>query len=530
MKLGAIKIILVLILLCSCGQEGNYYDLVVVGGTPSGIAAALTAARSGVRVALVSGNKSIGGMMSSGLGNTDSGDPAFIGGIAREVFGKIAAYYESTYGKESEQFIDCRYGLRFEPHVAEMVFDSLVAAEPNITLYRGYTFIDSWGRSSRIDSVVARNFINCDEIRVSGKFFIDATYTGDLFASAGDPYRTGRESREVFGESMAGKIYQNPDTRLPYPESTGEGDSLVQAYNYRLCITDSAENKVPFPEPESYDPERYRGLYSWMEDWKGELNHKVFMIFSPLPNRKFDLNNYGYCRISTDLIGGSTLYPEAEPCERPVIDREHMEYILGLWKFLREDPGIPDSLRKAFTRYGPAGDEFADNDNLPFQIYIREGRRLAANSCFTERDATTDTLKIDAVAMGSYPLDSHATGAFRNNYPWAEGFFILPARPYQIPYWIMVPSWSRNLLVSLCVSASHVGYGTLRMEPVFMELGQAAGEAAVLALEYNVESSEVPVQILQNKLREKGAILSHTEARPWIEGVDFGHQSEIIEK
>ena len=552
------------LLLSSCGQKENHYELVVVGGTPSGVAAAVAAARSGVRVALISGNRHIGGMLVSALGDVDSGAPKYIGGIAREVFEGIARHYESTYGPESEQFRDCHNGLRFEPHVAGMVFDSLVAAEPNITVYRGYTFIDSWGRSSRIDSMLARDFSDCGEIRIAGKFFIDATYTGDLFASAGDPYRTGRESREVFGEELAGNIYQNPQTGLPYPISSGEGDSLIQAYTFRLCITDSAENSVPFPEPQSYDPERYRGLYGWMEDWDGELNHKSFMEFTKLPNRKYDQNNSGYCRVSTDLIGGSNGYPEAEPCDRPLIDREHLEHILGLWKFLREDPGIPDSLRKSFARYGLAKDElnseriprglprgkranknktlpcnedsprlaagslqFTDNANLPFQLYVREGRRLAAIDCFTGLDATTDTLKSDAIAMGSYPLSSHATGGFKDGYPRAEGFFIFSARPCQIPYRIMVPSWSRNLLISLCVSASHVAYGSLRAEPVSMELGQAAGEAAALALEFNVESSEVPVQILQNKLREKGAILSHAEARSWAGGDSIETQREI---
>ena len=453
MKRGVSYILPVLfLLLSSCGQKENHYELVVVGGTPSGIASAVVAARSGVRVALISGNKHIGGMMSSGLGNTDSGDPEFIGGIACEVFDRIAVYYATTYGQESEQCRDCRNGFRFEPHVAEMVFDSLIAAESNITVYRGYTFIDSWGRSSRIDSVLARDFSNCEDIRIAGKFFIDATYTGDLFASAGDPYRTGRESSEVFGEQLAGNVYQNPETHLPYPISTGEGDSLIQAYTYRLCVTDSVENSVPFPEPQNYDPERYRGLYRWMEDWDGELNHKSFMIFGKLPNRKYDLNNYGYCRVSTDLIGGSNGYPEAEPCDRLLIDRNHMEYILGLWKFLREDPGIPDSLRKSFAGYGLARDEFIDNANLPFQLYIREGRRLAAISCFTELDATTDTLKSDAVAMGSYPLDSHATGGFKAGYPWAEGFFhfSLPALPDTLPdYGALVEPQPAGL--ALCV-------------------------------------------------------------------------------
>ena len=197
------------------------------------------------------------------------------------------------------------------------------------------------------------------------------------------------------------------------------------------------------------------------------------------------------------------------------IEREHMDYILGLFKFLRTDKGVPEDIRDQFARYAPARDEFTDNDHLPFQIYVREARRLIAYSTFKESDALVDTLKDESIGMGSYNLDSHAVSAWNHKYPWAEGFFILACRPYQIPYQVMVPDWVRNLIVPVAVSSSHVGYGSLRMEPVFMELGQAAGVAAALCLKYNCESGEVPVPDLQADLRAAGAVLSEAEARPW---------------
>jgi FAD dependent oxidoreductase len=510
--------------LSGCGYPAKLpYDVVVLGGTPSGVCAAVAAARRGYRVCLVAEREHLGGMMASGLGSTDAGNPELIGGLAREVLLEIAAHYRMTYGKDSPQFEQCSQGLRFEPHVAEAVFDRL-AGHLKIELLRGWLFSDCEGEDNKIISVQFRKKSGGEKCTVYGKFFIDATYTGDFLASAGEPFRMGREGREFFGESMAGHIFQDDKTERPLPGSTGLADSLVQAYNYRLCLTDSVQNMVPLPEPENYEPGKYKILYRYIRD-KNAVNPRDFMIFSTLPNRKYDINNWGYCWQSTDLIGGSKDYPEATHEERMGLEKRHMEHILGLLKFLRTDPGIPESLRSEFIRYNPAADEFRDNRHLPFQIYVREARRLGSFFTFTEKDALTDTLKEDAIGMGSYPMDSHATGPWSYKYPWAEGFFILPCRPYQIPYSIMTPRWSRNLLVPVCVSASHAGYGTLRMEPVFMIMGQAAGEAAALCLELNCEAGQVPVHVLQENLRLAGAVLSMDEAEPWPE-MNAGERSE----
>ena len=495
------------------GLKSAPFDVVVIGGTPSGICASIAAAGNGYRVCLIAEQNHLGGVMASGLGSTDSGNPELIGGIAREVFREIAAHYRKTYGRDSPQFEQCRQGLRFEPQVAEKIFDRLVE-HSKIKVLKGWQFIDCGGEKNRITSVQLRHRTSGREHTISGDLFIDATYTGDLLASAGEAFRLGREGREFFGESMAGHIFQDDNTRRPLPGSTGLGDSLIQAFNYRLCLTDSIRNSAPLPEPENYHPETYRILYEYIRR-KGEVSARDFMIFSPLPNRKYDINNWGYCWLSTDLIGGSQNYPEATREQRAEIEKMHVKHILGLLKFLRTDPGIPEAVSSEFARYNPAADEFTDNRGLPFQIYVREARRLASYYTFTEKDALSDTLKKDAIGMGSYPMDSHATGAWDYRYPFAEGYFIMPCRPYQIPYRIMLPRWTRNLLVSVCVSASHVGYGTLRMEPVYMIMGHAAGEAAALCLEFNCEVDQIPVDVLQERLKSRGAILSKEEARPW---------------
>ena len=521
----------ILLFLSGCNLKGiasHPYDVVIMGGTPSAVAAAVAAARQGARVCLVAQNERLGGMMASGLGWTGPGDPDYIGGIAAEVFAEIAAHYRRGYGPESEQYNNCGSGFRFEPHVAEQVFEQLVAAE-KIEVLRGWVLTDCYAELNRMESITVRHMKTGRQREIGALVFIDATYTGDLFAEAGAPFYLGRESRDVFGEKLAGRIYQDSRTRQPLAGSTGAGDSLIQAYTYRLCLTDSAGNSAEWPEPEHYDPGEYGLIHDFIRAG-GERSFSDFMVFSPLPNRKYDIDSNGFCWLSTDLIGASQGYPAGTEQQRREIEKRHMEHILGLWKFLRSDPGIPENLRSRFSRFYPAKDEFSDNRHLPFQIYVREARRLHGVSTFSEKDALADTLKEDAIGMGSYPLASHATGRLRPGYLWREVFFIQPCRPFQIPYFIMTPVWVRNLLVSCCVSASHVGYGTLRFEPVFMIMGQAAGVAAHLCKKYNCQVDEVPLPELQQLLRAQGAILSHAEARPWKESLEEDNQGLLKKK
>ncbi len=528
MRLLFTIIVTALTAISSCRVSGTgprEYDVVVYGATPAGIVSAVAAARMGQRVCLIAVNAQVGGMMASGLGNTDAGDPDYIGGISAEVFAGIATHYRDTYGKNSLQYEQCRLGMRFEPHVAEAVFENMLAAE-NVEVLRGWHLIDLEARLNQISSVTVEHNSNGEKRVVQGYFFIDASYTGDLFAEAGCPFLVGRESREDYGESMAGHIYQHYQTRLSLPGSSHEADSLVQAYNYRLCVTDSVRNSVPWPEPEHYQRDDYLILLDFIRQRAasprrdGQLTPSDFMNIDPLPNRKFDLNNYGHCWLSTDLIGGAQGYPKGTPQERRGIEKAHREHILGLWKFLRTDPEVPAGLREQFGRYYLAADEFGATGNWPFQIYVREARRLHGLRMFTQLDASLDTLKTESVGMGSYNMDSHATGPLRPGYRWREGFFILPARPYQIPYRAMVPTWVRNLLAPVCVSATHVGFGTIRMEPVWMILGHAAGVAASICVDLNCQVNECPAPLLQEQLSAQGQILAHSQARPWTEYID----------
>ncbi|MFH1068508.1 MAG: FAD-dependent oxidoreductase [Candidatus Glassbacteria bacterium] len=516
-RLAAVAVVL----MTGCGVNGrgaSEFTVIVYGATPSGIAAAVAAARLGERVCLVAQGVHLGGMLTGGLSSLDAGDPDYIGGTSREVFHEIAAYYRNTYGEGSPQFAACRGGLCFEPHVAERVFEALVAKE-KITVRRGWRLEAVREEFDRIKALVLDNPDLGVTGTLAGDFFIDASYTGDLLAEAGATFSTGREGRQTFSESLAGYLWQDPRTGRPLPGSTHARDSLVQAYGYRLCLTDSLENSAGWPEPENYDPEEYRILYDFIRG-RGGVTAGDLMIFKPLPNRKFDIDDNPDCWLSTDLVGGSQGYPQGTYQERAQIEEAHLQYLLGLWKFLRSDPGLPASLRAEFDRFRPSADEFTDNGHLPYQIYVREARRLDGEYTFTERDATADTLKTESIGMGSQPLQSHATGPVRPPYRWREGCFSLPVRPYQIPYGILVPAWVRNLLVPVCVSASHVSYGALSFEPVSMILGQAAGTAASLCLEFNCEAHEAPMGELQKRLRENGAVLGPEQARPWRDEIE----------
>jgi len=512
-KLATLWVLFVCLACAPAGLGPAEYDLVVLGGTPSGVVAAVAAARSGCRVCLISDSEHLGGLLASGLGALDYGDTDYLGGIPAEVFRQIAAYYRDTYGPESPQYKSCCSGLRFEPHVAGLIFERLAGHE-NIELLRGWRLAGLQAPLNRIDSLLLERSQSGERRWLSSRVFLDATYTGDLFAEAGAPFSLGREERKLFGEDLAGVVFQDPATGHPLPGSSGTADSLIQACSFNLCLTDSADNSAPWPEPESYDPGNYRILHDFIRG-RNEVSCEDFMTFNALPNRKFEVGNNISCPLSADLVGGSQGYPEGTYEERRQIEKAHLEYLLGLWKFFRTDPGIPSGLRERFERFHPAADEFTENRNLPFQLDVREARRLHGLFTFTGKDALTDTLKRDAVGVGGYPLESHATGPLKPPYPRPEGYFLLPCRPFQIPYSIMLPTWVRNLLVSCCVSASHVGYAALGHEPVRMVLGQAAGQAAALCVKYNCQVDEIPLPELQALLRQSGAILSSGEARPF---------------
>jgi hypothetical protein len=499
-------------------------DVVVYGGTAGGAIAAVAVAREGKSVLLLEPSKHLGGMLTGGLGATDTGNRAGIGGYSREFFDRVSRYYVRKYGKDSPQVKDCSNGFRFEPHVASLILQEMLTEAKITTLYsQRVTKVAKTG--ARIDSLTTARG---DTFVAS--LFIDATYEGDLMALAGLKYHVGREGREVYNESLAGvqaysKYHQWPvkvnglegKNLLPFIQreplgTAGAGDKKVQAYNFRLCMTDREDNLVAWPKPKGYDPARFKLLARYLaarpEVKMGQLMHPLRM-----PNGKTDTNNNG--PFSTDHIGANWDYPDADHATRERIWQDHIDYTQGFYYFLANDPRVPAALRKEMRGWGLAKDEFASTGNWPPQLYIREARRMVGSYVMIEADLVKNRSKEDSVGVGSYNADSHHVqrvvredGTVLN-----EGDFQVPVLPYAIPYRSLIPKAREceNLLVPVCVSTSHVAYGTVRMEPVFMILGQASGVAATLAINAKCPVQKVDIADLQTRLKKQKAVLSPDE-------------------
>lgn len=474
--------------------------VVVYGGTPAGIAAAVTAARLGHQVTLAEPSRHVGGVVSGGLTRTDIGDGTTIGGFPREFFDRCLAYYQRTYGKDSPQVKDSAGGYYMEPQVAEREFEAL-AGEAKVQVLRGLHVV---GCRLAPDQAIAEATLADETGRqrtLSADAWVDATYEGDLMACAKVPYRVGREGRAEYGESLAG-------LRVGPPETIGQADRHTQAYNYRLCLTDREDLRVCPPEPRGYDRTRYRRLLASLLALKTTVLHHNVLNIERVPNGKFDANN-GPSWQSTDWVGGNDDYAEADWPKRQAIARAHLQYVQGLWYFLQNDSAVPEVVRTDARRYGLARDEFVDNDHWPHQLYVRECRRMVGLAVLTERDLRSDRHKGDSIAVGSYMIDCHGVTLV----PHAErevtyeGGLGVAVRPYEIPYGVICPPTHPNLLVPVCCSTSHVAYCSLRMEPVYMMLGQAAGVAAHLALSQRRPVQRVPTDQLQALLRQQRAIL-----------------------
>ncbi|MEA5093870.1 MAG: FAD-dependent oxidoreductase [Sedimentibacter saalensis] len=494
-----------------------FYDVVVYGGTASGIMAAVSASREGKDVALIEQTSHLGGMVSGGLSYTDHGNIKVIGGMTKEFF-ELAGRH---YSKKISWF--------YEPHVAELIFKKMLQEE-NIHVYFNSLLKEKGGVKKDGTSILSIEML--DGLLFYAQNFIDSTYEGDLMAKSSVSYTVGRESNDVYQESFAGvlpplgrnnfyynlkafdkngTLYEEISTRLPGP--AGSGDEIVQSYNYRLCLTNNPNNQVPFSKPENYRRERYLLVAAWLNFLKESEGRSIkfsdIIFFGPLPNNKYDINNSG--PFSTDYIGGSYLYPEADYQQREEIRKEHKEYIQGLLYFVTNDEAVPAELRADAKKWGYAGDEFVDNDYWPYQLYIREARRMVGDYVMTERDVRHDKLKFDAIGMGSYNIDSHNVQRYLtlDGYVQNEGELQIPVTPYQIPYRVMMPKISEadNLIVTVCVSASHIAYSSLRMEPQYMIMGEAAGIAASMAIDKDTAVQHVDTEILKKILIENGAIL-----------------------
>ena len=529
----------VLVLLHACialpSAATEAFDVAVIGGTPAGITAAIAAARHGHTVVLTEYHAHLGGMTSSGLGKSDVETREAIGGLFREFVNRVRDHYVEQYGPDSENAKLSRDGYYFEPHVAEQVFDEMVGEQSRITVLRGHRLEEAVRKGKQLVAARVKNRDTGEIRELRAKVFIDATYEGDLAAYAGVPYRLGRESRDDFDELHAGVIYQDYNDRRFLPGSTGEGDHRLPAYTFRLCVTDDPDNAFVLREPPpDYDRERYTDYFDDLaagrlgppKELKGgrgyyspHFNTMVRALsFAPIPRRKFDVNMnprplaFPWAELNFD-------YPEADWDRREQIVEHIRNVTLGLLYFLQHDREVPAEHRKMANEYHLAKDEFTDNDHFPFQLYIREARRIRGEYTLSERDVTLPAgvgrtpIHSDSIAAGEFPIDSFPTRRREPGHEVAlEGYILMLdefTKPYQIPYRIMVPKEVEGLLVPVAASTTHVGFSTIRLEPTWMAMGQAAGVAAHLAIEVKRQPRDVPIDGLQRLLLDAGQVLTY---------------------
>ena len=523
------------------------YDVVVYGGTSAGVIAAVQVKKLGKSVVIVSPDKHLGGLSSGGLGFTDTGNKAVIGGLSRDFYHRVWLHYDKggawswqkkeEYGNKGQGTAavdgEQRTMWIFEPHVAEQIFESYVK-EAVIPVER-----DEWldrAKGVKKDGARIVSMTTLSGKTYTAKMFIDATYEGDLMAAAGVEYHVGREAQSTYDEKWNGiqvgvlhhrhhfgavkeaiSAYVAPGDAASgvvagvskeSPGEYGKGDRKVQAYCFRMCLTDVPENRIPFAKPEGYDPKQYELLLRvFNAGWR-----ETFEKFDPIPNHKTDTNNHG--PFSTDNIGMNWDYPDATYERRREIIQQHESYQKGWLYFIANDPRVPKEVQEKMQRWGLPKDEFTDHGGWSRQLYIREARRMIGSYVMTENDLLKKRVTPDSVGMGSYGIDSHNVqryitpeGNVQN-----EGDIGVPLKgPYAVAYGSLVPKRGQgdNLLVPMCVSSSHIAFGSMRMEPVFMILGQSAATAAVMAIDGKIAVQDVPYAKLRERLLADGQILEY---------------------
>ncbi|HUX28877.1 MAG TPA: FAD-dependent oxidoreductase [Terracidiphilus sp.] len=498
------------------------FDLIVYGATASGVMTAYAAAREGLHVALLEPGAHLGGMVTGGLSATDLGHYTIIGGYARDFYMKAAAHYGVHNLDSPENWLS-------EPHVDEAIFRDMLK-DSGVTVYFHKRVREKSGVTLSGKRIVS--ITTSDGKQWHAKVFADCTYEGDLMAQSKVTYTWGRESSQQYGESLAGVREHTPKHQFAWPLSAydahhhllpeidpgplappGSGDKKVQSYNFRLILTNDPANRLPFPRPEGYDRSRFALLERYLSEFQQHMGRPPHLqdFFNPvmIPNHKADFNNNG--PVSTDYIGHSWSYPEATYAEKAAIWQQHLLYTQSFVYFLSHDPSVPASLRDEVNQWGLPKDEFADTGHWPNQLYIREGRRMIGAYIMRQSDLQTERTKPDSIGMGSYNSDSHniervamPDGTVQN-----EGDVQVPVQPYEIPYRTITPKPSelQNLLVPVCLSASHAAYSSVRMESQYMIIGQAAGTAAALAVHERTPVQDISIPHLQQRLRAHGAIL-----------------------
>lgn len=532
------------------------FDIVVYGGTSAAVIAAVQAKKMGKSVVVVSPDKHLGGLSSGGLGFTDTGNKAVIGGLSRDFYHRVWLHYDkpeawkwqqkSEYGGKGQgtPAVDGEQRTMwiFEPHVAEQVFEGYVKefaipVQRDEWLDRAKGVKKQGSRVTSITTLSGKTF--------GGKMFIDATYEGDLMAAARIDYHVGREASALYNEewngSQVGILHHRhhfgpygkdgkglnisafvvpgdpksgllPHVGAKQPLARGEGDKGVQAYCFRMCLTDAPENRIPFPKPDGYDAKQYELLKRvFAAGWR-----ETFEKFDPIPNHKTDTNNHG--PFSTDFIGENWDYPEASYERRREIIAAHERYQKGWLYFIANDPSVPKDVQEKMQRWGLPKDEFTDNGGWSHQLYIREARRMVGSYVMTENELLKKRPTPDSIGMGSYGIDSHNI----QRYVTPEGFVqnegdigVGLKAPYEIAFGAILPKRGQadNVLVPVACSASHIAYGSIRMEPVFMILGQSAATAATFAIDAGKPVQDVPYSQLREQLLKDGQILEYS-AKP----------------
>jgi FAD dependent oxidoreductase len=537
-------------------------DVVIYGGTAAAVIAAVKVKQLGKSVIVISPDKHLGGVTSSGLGYSDVSNKDLIGGLAKDFYRRVYDYYQkpeswkwqskSDYGSKGISSNTSGKGEKFmwifEPHVAEKIFDDWIDEYKIQVLKEEY--LDR-NRAVGKDKVNLNYFYTLSGKKIIGKVFIDATYEGDLMASSGVRYTFGREANSVYGEKHNGivkGVYQHdhnfkklvidpyvikgkPESGLipkispDSPGKNGDGDNRIEAYCYRMCLTKVKENQIPITKPANYNPSDYELLGRIFEaGWNSPFNK-----FDPVPNNKTDVNNHG--PFSFDNIGMNYDYPEASYERRREIAKEHENYQKGLLYFIATDLRVPEKTREEMNKWGYAKDEFLDNGGFPHQLYVREARRMIGSFVMTEKEIMDEQEIPNAIGMGSYNLDSHNAQRYVTEKGHVENegdIGIKPPAPYKIPLGAIVPKEDEcsNLIVPVCVSSTHIVYGSIRMEPVFMKLSESAAQIACLAIDSKkaVQKVDYPTlqklllqagQVLENPTKEKSKLMHFLDLNSW---------------
>ncbi len=505
------------------------FDVIVYGATPGGIMAAASVGQSGMSVALIEPGQHVGGMVAGGLSYTDvNRQEHLIGGMTLSFFKRLGAYYGEPIG------------WTFEPHVAEQTFRTLLR-ESHVTLLLGEQVEGVRKQGSALREMECRSHQT-----FAAKMFIDSSYEGDLMKAAGVSYTVGREGQKRYGEALAGRQDILPGAHqfrtdvyaegllanLPEGEvaphitpqrevdATGEGDGRFQSYCYRITVTDDPKNRVPFSAPQSYNPAQYELVRRYIASYP-TLTLKGLLGINRIPNGKGDTNSNG--PVSLDYLGGNLGYPNGTPEQRAVIAQSHLRWAQGLFYFLQNDPRVPQLLQQEARVWGLPRDEFSDTEHLPFQLYVREGRRMLGSYVLTEADLEGKRRKQDSIGVAGYNIDirevqwmTHAVYRFpgERQQIFTEGYLSQPVDPWEIPLRALLPraAEATNLLVTSCISASTIAYGSYRVEPTYMVAGESAGVAAVLALQTGRPLHQLDMAQLQQRLRDRGQILSATQS------------------